>query len=154
MQTIASRSRELFESGFFCAESVLLAVAEHEGIESDLIPRMATGFCGGMSRSSGLCGALTGGIMALGLLYGRDTPESSRDTVYSLVQQLVRDFKERFGSHNCTELLGCDLSTPQGRETFDAQGLLMTRCVSLTEEAAAMTARLIEEHEVGASTEE
>ena len=38
------RSLELFRSGFFCAESVLLAIAESQGIQSDLIPRIATGF--------------------------------------------------------------------------------------------------------------
>jgi len=41
--TVANRSRQLFESGYYCAESVLLAVAESQGIKSDLIPKIATG---------------------------------------------------------------------------------------------------------------
>ena len=45
----SQRSRELFDSGFYCAESVLLAIAESQGIESDLIPRIATGFCSGIA---------------------------------------------------------------------------------------------------------
>jgi hypothetical protein len=47
---VARRSRELFESGFLCAESVLLAVSEAEGVRSDLIPKIATGFCSGMDK--------------------------------------------------------------------------------------------------------
>jgi hypothetical protein len=54
----SQRSVELFRSGFFCAESVLLAIAESQGIESDLIPRIATGFCSGISRTGGACAEL------------------------------------------------------------------------------------------------
>ena len=36
------RSRELFQSGLYCAESVLQAIAESQGIQSDLIPRIAS----------------------------------------------------------------------------------------------------------------
>jgi len=48
----AQRSGELFDSGFWCAESVLLAVAESKGIKSDIIPKIATGFCAGISRTN------------------------------------------------------------------------------------------------------
>lgn len=42
MDKISQRAGEVFESGYYCAESVLLAVAESRGIESELIPRIAT----------------------------------------------------------------------------------------------------------------
>jgi len=60
-ERVSQKSRELFDSGFYCAESVLLAIAGHKGIQSDLIPGIATGFCSGMSRTCGMCGAVTGG---------------------------------------------------------------------------------------------
>ncbi len=53
---------------------MLLAVAESEGIQSDFIPKIATGFCGGVSRTCGMCGAVSGGIMAIGLFAGRNAP--------------------------------------------------------------------------------
>jgi dihydrofolate reductase len=37
---------------------VLLAIAESQGIQPDLIPRIATGFCSGISRTGGMCGAV------------------------------------------------------------------------------------------------
>jgi hypothetical protein len=52
----SQRSLELFTSGYFYAESVLLAIAESRGIQSDLIPRRATGFCSGIARTGGMCG--------------------------------------------------------------------------------------------------
>jgi hypothetical protein len=48
---VASKSREHFISGYYCAESVLLAVSEAKGIQSDLIPKIASGFCSGMART-------------------------------------------------------------------------------------------------------
>ena len=48
---IARQSVEHFKSGYFCAESVLLAVSEHYGIKSSFIPGIATGFCSGTSRT-------------------------------------------------------------------------------------------------------
>jgi C_GCAxxG_C_C family probable redox protein len=142
MEDVARRSRELFESGYFCAESVLLAVAEHSGIQSDIIPRIATGFCGGISRTSGLCGALTGGVMALSMLYGRNRPGDSRDKNYELVQRLIHEFNVTFGSLKCTDLVGCDISTEAGYETFQEKNLIR-KCAGFTEEATSIVMRLI-----------
>ena len=58
------RSKQLFESGYGCAESVLLAVCESKGIQSVLIPRIASGFCGGVANTNGMCGTVAGGILA------------------------------------------------------------------------------------------
>jgi C_GCAxxG_C_C family probable redox protein len=59
----SQRSIELFTSGYFCAESVLMAIAESQGIQSDLIPKIATGFCSGIARTGSICGAVCGAIM-------------------------------------------------------------------------------------------
>ncbi len=109
MDKISQRAGEVFESGYYCAESVLLAVAESRGIESELIPRIATGFCGGMSRTCGTCGAVSGGVMAIGLCLGRTAPGESVAPAYSAVGKFSEKFKARFGSINCKDLTGCDL---------------------------------------------
>ena len=53
---VAQRSEALFQQGFCCAESVLQAIAESRGIQSELIPRIATGLCGGIAKTGGVCG--------------------------------------------------------------------------------------------------
>jgi C_GCAxxG_C_C family probable redox protein len=132
------RCKELFDSGMYCAESVLQAVAEACGVMDPLIPRIATGFCGGISRTSGMCGALAGGIMALGLLTGRSSPQESKDCCYALTHNLVQRFRERFGSTQCTDLLGCDISTADGTASFKAGGLEKTICGPVTRQAAGL----------------
>ncbi|MBW8011897.1 MAG: C_GCAxxG_C_C family protein [Chloroflexi bacterium] len=95
------RSIELFKSGMYCAESVLKVVAEANVIESDLIPAIATGFCSGIARTGGLCGAVSGGILGLGLITGRNSPGESVEKNYTQVQELIKKFEEKFGDTNC-----------------------------------------------------
>jgi C_GCAxxG_C_C family probable redox protein len=140
---IEKRAEELFGSGLYCAESVLLSVAEHAGIASPLIPKIATGFCGGMSRTRGMCGAVNGGVMALGLLFGRNNPELPVDAVYGKVQQFLNTFHEEYGSINCFELIGVDLGTERGREQFKQMGIRST-CRGFTGGAARMVAEIIQ----------
>lgn len=138
------RSRELFHSGFYCAESVLMAIAESRHIQSDLIPRIATGFCSGMARTGGQCGAVSGAIMAINLFKGRQSPTESVEGSYALVRELMKQFAERFGSTNCRMLLGCDLDTPEGQQTFRADQLI-ERCYDYAEGATWIAMSLLEE---------
>ncbi len=139
----AKRSGELFDSGYYCAESVLLAVAESKGIKSDLIPKIATGFCGGISRTCGLCGAAAGGIMVLNIMTGRNSPHESVEENYALVQKFLDMFESEYGSTNCRKLTGCDLGTQEGQEKFYS-GDQMEKCKDYTEGAARMVMSLIE----------
>ena len=118
------RSLELFRSGYFCAESVLQAIAENQDIQSDLIPKIATGFCSGISRTGGMCGAVSGGIMGIGLVAGRNSPAESFEPTYAFVQQLINAFLEQFCSVNCRQLMGCDLATESGQRYFMENNLM------------------------------
>lgn len=138
----ASKSRELFESGLYCAESVLISLAEGQGIKSDLVPRIATGFCSGVSRTCGTCGAVSGAILGLGLAVGRDSPDESVEECYALVNELVDGFQAKFWSINCAQLTGCDLATDEGQRAFEEQGQI-ERCFQYVEEAARMAMRMI-----------
>ena len=131
-----------FESGYYCAESILLAVAEAKGIQSDLIPRIATGLCSGVARTCGVCGAVNGGIMALNLLTGQSSPNESVEENYAAVQKLLSAFEDKFGSTNCQELIACDLGTRKGQETFEANNL-DEQCKRYTEQATRLTMQLL-----------
>ena len=139
----AKRSRELFDSGYYCAESVLLAIAENKGITSELIPKISTGFCSGISRTCGLCGAVAGGMLALNIMTGRNSPHESVEKNYAIVRKFIEIFESEFGSTNCRQLTGCDLGTQEGQKKFYS-GDQMEKCKDYTEEAARMAMSLIE----------
>lgn len=121
-----------------------MAVAEKHNIQSDIIPGIASGFCGGMSRTAGLCGALVGGIMALGILYGRKSSDDSPKKIYALSERLVHDFETRFGSRNCSDILGCDISTREGEAIFEANKLAKTVCLDATVQATDLVMQVLE----------
>jgi C_GCAxxG_C_C family probable redox protein len=112
---------------------VLLSVSESKNLQSDLIPRIGTGFCGGMSRTQGACGALIGGVMALNIFFGRDNPSLPLDQSYPPIQELVSWFNGTFGSTNCMKLIDCDLATEEGRKKFIEENVLVT-CKKFTRE--------------------
>jgi C_GCAxxG_C_C family probable redox protein len=120
-------------------------VAESKGIQSDIIPKIATGFCGGISRTCGMCGAVSGAIMALNIFYGRNIPNEPADENYIAVRKLLGEFEKRFGSSNCKELTGCDLGTQEGHDTFISSRKLIEQCKEYVEEATRMAMSIIEE---------
>lgn len=145
MMTIPApqRGRELFESGYCCAESVLLALAEHQGIESDLLPGIARGLCGGMARTCRECGAVTGAILGLGLAQGPRVLGSLVDPLYESVQAVLAGFEAQFGTTNCQQLTGVDLGTPEGQQAFGDQGK-MADCLNYVEQATRLALAQIE----------
>lgn len=78
-----------YEQGFHCGESVVRAIND---VVSTPLPRevmrMASGFCEGIGGSRCLCGALAGGVMAAGLLSGRDTPQDRWEPSYDAAAEL------------------------------------------------------------------
>ena len=103
---------EIFDSGLTCTEAVAMAGMKRLGRQSDLIPRIATGFGGGLSRTKSVCGALTGGVLVLSAAFGRDKLGDDRDVLVSKVLSLVEGFRARFGGDNCFTLTGLDFNDP------------------------------------------
>jgi C_GCAxxG_C_C family probable redox protein len=145
IDTVAQRSGKLFDSGLYCAESVLQSIAESKGINSELIPRIATGLCSGVARTCRTCGAVSGGIMAISLFFGRSSPDDSVEKIYYIVQDFLETFEERFEITNCKDLTGCDLGTEEGQKFFDENNLVVN-CHEYTVEATRMALTLIEEY--------
>ena len=140
-QTVPARALELFDSGLYCSESVLLAMAEAQGLQGGVIPRIATGLGAGMGRTGGMCGAVSGAILAIGLTAGREAADQSVEPAFGMVQTLLREFEARHGSTSCPALIECDLSTAEGQQTF-VQEHRMERCRQYVEDAARIVAGL------------
>ena len=69
---IAKDAEDLFRGGFFCSEAVVSSIRSN--FEMDVpeeVIAMASGFPIGIGRSKCLCGAVSGGVMAIGLVFGR-----------------------------------------------------------------------------------
>ena len=94
-----------------------------------------------------VCGACTGALMVLGLLYGQtekgDT--ASKIRAYDAAEAFLDRFAERNGSYRCNDLLGCDIRTEEGVQYARSRNLFRTLCPKMVEEAVGILEGIIRE---------
>ena len=108
------KSADMLGNGFHCSQCVLSHCAQRLGMDAKQALRLAAGLGGGCFHG-GTCGAVTGAVMTLGLVYGFDEPNSAEKDA-CLVEK-VHEFEDRFekaqGALSCKELLGgYDMADP------------------------------------------
>ncbi|MGI6120942.1 MAG: C-GCAxxG-C-C family protein [Saccharofermentanales bacterium] len=93
------------KGGFNCAESVFRVLCARGVIDAPVeYSKILSGFGGGMQQGY-ICGAIVGGVMALGWVYGRTNLTESRDPSACAVKEFLARFKERFGEpYECDTL--------------------------------------------------
>ncbi len=136
---------ERFQKGHSCSQAVFTSLAEPLGLDYETALRIASGFGGGMGRMGATCGAVTGAFMAFGLQSGGIDPEAKEETS-RLVNRFVEVFRERHPSINCRDLIGCDLSTDEGRQQAKAKDTHNTICTGLVRGAAQIAEELLGEN--------
>jgi C_GCAxxG_C_C family probable redox protein len=122
---------------------VLLAVCQHLDIQDDAVPRIATAFGGGIGGTGSVCGALVGGVMAIGLREGRRDASERDARAYRLTQELRRRFEAAMGHVDCRTLTGMDLSTAEGARAFYKSDVLKTVCMPAVAVAYRTTLELL-----------
>jgi C_GCAxxG_C_C family probable redox protein len=123
-----------------------LSIKEYLGIQDSLIPKMASGFGGGIGRKGSLCGAFTGSIMAIGMKMGR-TDHTDREAllkVYEKCQEFWEKFEKEFGSRDCYSLIGYHLNDPEELKRWIELGG-REKCAGIVEKTAQMLCAFIGE---------
>ncbi len=134
-----------FARGFNCAQSIFSAFAGRYGISSEFAVRLSAPFGAGMGRQGEVCGALTGALMVLGLQYGREQPGDKED-IYRITHEFILQFQQRHGAIRCRELLGQDISTPEGLQSAREKDLFTGVCPMLIDETAKALMKYLSEY--------
>ena len=132
-----------FQEGCNCAQAVFATFAERLGMDGEIAIRAATAFGAGIARRGGMCGAVSGGLMVIGLAYGGGTPEA-KNHVYALANEFMRRFEGLHGSLLCNELTGIDICDPVARQTGHDQGVYARLCPHFVEAAASLLVELLD----------
>jgi C_GCAxxG_C_C family probable redox protein len=145
MSSNADKAEAMFLEGYNCAQSVLGCCGERFGLDRQTALRMGEAFGGGMGRMGLTCGAVTGALMAIGLKHAKLTPDDhrSREKSIQLVRRFRQAFEARHGSISCRELLGCDISTPDGYQQAVEKKLFREVCPKLVRDAAEIVEQLL-----------
>jgi C_GCAxxG_C_C family probable redox protein len=140
-----------------CAQTALAAVFDTLGIENDDVFRSASGLADGLGLTGdGSCGALVGGALAIGYLFGRkrqDLPDMMKPMKsYLLVKQLHDAFVEKYGCCRCadlqTSMMGRTFHLLNPKEFKEAMEFgMMEYCSKVVGTAAQMATRIILEEQ-------
>jgi C_GCAxxG_C_C family probable redox protein len=141
----AERAVSVFLDGFSCSQAVLSTYGTQFGLDRQIALRVAGAFGSGMGRMGEICGAVTGAFMVIGLKYGQTRVEDkeSKERAYRLVKEFVNKFKSRNKSIVCRELLGCDLSTPEGIKLAKEKKLFINLCPKFVQDAAEIIDQIL-----------
>jgi C_GCAxxG_C_C family probable redox protein len=137
-------AKQQYAQGYSCSQSVLLAFAEELGVSKEVAARVAAGFGGGMGRSGRTCGAVSGALMVIGLVQGTADPTDkvTKEKTYALTRRMLTEFRKQRGGLDCQELIGMDISTPEGYALAREKGLF-SGCAAYVEASARILAGLL-----------
>ena len=134
-------------------------------LRNDDIFRAASGLGGGVGLTcKGHCGALTGGVMVLNQLYGRELseiadPERKRAVAFRLAEKMAQRFLAEYGTIICEEIhkkvMGRPFSLldPVDKEAFEDAGGHTTACPSVVGNGVRWAAELLLEEREKAQDE-
>ncbi len=136
---------QIFRDGFSCSQAVVAAFSESLGLEREIALKISQAFGGGMARLGLTCGAVTGALLVIGLKHGRTRPddEAAKEKTYALALEFISRFKARHGTIVCRDLIGADLSTPEGHDEAQARGVFETLCPKFVGSAAEILEQIL-----------
>ena len=74
---------QLFLDGCSCSQAVMAAFCDLTGMDRSTALRLSAPFGGGIGRMREVCGAVSGMMMVVGLLYGFEPSEGSTCLLYT-----------------------------------------------------------------------
>ena len=144
------QAAKLFTEGYNCAQAVIMVFADVIGMDEKLCARLSSSFGGGMGRQREVCGAVSGMLMVLGVLYGYEEnaeDDAQKKQLYKDVQALAGKFREECGSIICREILKNPPSDPNPTPRT-AEFYRQRPCARMVMTAARLLDEFIAEHPI------
>ena len=133
-----------------CSRCVLKGLQDHLDLGDGVTLRASTPFAAGIAMRGETCGALLGGLLAVGVVTASEDLEDSHALNNSLAAELrlIRMVEKEFGSTNCakiqTDKLGksYNIADPEQYQAFIEAGGYV-ECPKVVGKIARMTAEFI-----------
>jgi C_GCAxxG_C_C family probable redox protein len=129
-----------------CAQSTFTAFSSDFGVDEKTAFNLTQAFGGGM-HIDGVCGAVTGAYLALGLAnpIDKEDPKKSGEKFNALIAEFNHRFKEMHGALTCTELLGYNLTVPEQAAKAREIGIFTEKCPVFVRDAAQIVEDLLKQ---------
>ena len=138
-------AKDYFTQKYNCSQSTFAPFVQHLGMDVDLAFRVATPFGGGLGHMGQVCGAVSGGLMALGLAKGNAVVDrEQKHACYQLAAEFQTRFEEAHGDVLCPRLLGLDLGDAVQLQQARDQNLFAEVCPQFIETAVRLMTEILE----------
>lgn len=142
LQKVRETGEGYFDRGeFFCSEAVVKTINDLlDEPYDESVTKLASGFPIGVGKSGCLCGAVSGGVMALGMVYGRKHGEEMNEKMFPMAADLHDHIKDLYKSTCCRVMTrNFEFASPERKN----------HCVKITGEVAAYVAeKLLEDGKI------
>lgn len=144
--TKKEKAVDLYSKGFLCSQAVLASYADECGISEVQALKLGSCFGSGM-RQGEVCGAVSGALMVLGLLYSKyeKVEPISRESTNVVNDLFLKKFKQECGSYICNDLLGADIRTPEGMVYIKEHHLFGEFCPKMVAKAVEILEEILSE---------
>ncbi|MBD5526308.1 MAG: EAL domain-containing protein [Lachnospiraceae bacterium] len=146
--THKEKAEQLLHQQYHCSQALFGAYAEELGLDLKTAFKISTCFGGGM-RQGGTCGCITAGLLVLGLAMGFYDAQDKEREIYGnkKTAEFIRMFEERMqGDVFCRDILGEDISKPEGMAAIRKEGLILKKCPRALTVAIDILDELLEEY--------
>jgi len=133
-----------------CAQVVVQTFLDVLGVQNEALSMAASPFVGGLSLTGNNCGAIIGGLMVLGSVYGRKDLEEGMPGLLKGIKpmrKLIKSFSDKHGTVNCRDLTGVLLADSLQAQGYFAAGGLQ-RCAGMMGDVAAWVGEVLYEEQL------
>ena len=141
LKKVQKDAEDNFRGGFFCCEALMAAIRSNFELDvPEEVIAMSSGMAVGIGRSGCCCGAFNGGVLALGMIFGRTVPKGPTDPVVNKVMAMTKELHDWFKVANGKNAICCRVLT---REFDMGKGEHKEQCIRFTGLCAWKVAEII-----------
>jgi C_GCAxxG_C_C family probable redox protein len=123
-------AKKFFAGKYNCTQSVMKSILLGMKMDFDEIMPLAAGLGAGVAHEGNVCGAVTGAIIALGVIEGKSKTDAleQKEAAYASGEEFIRRFKKIHGTIHCDSLTGIEMRDIEARESASEDGLFERVC--------------------------
>jgi len=138
---IQKKAEGLYRGGFFCCEAVMSVIRSEFQVDvPEEVIALSSGMSIGVGRSGCICGALNGGVMALGMFFGRTEQLGPKDPGVNRLMAMTNELHDWFRDNNGKHAACCRVLT---REFDMGKGEHKEQCIGFTGICAGKVAEIL-----------
>lgn len=140
-RAVQQEAEKKFKNGYYCCEAIMSALLDKLKLD---VPKeviaMSSGMAVGAGKAGCVCGAFNGGVLALGMFFGRTEQNGPSDPKSVKCLELTKELHDWFKIENGKNAICCRVLT---KEFDKAQGEHKEQCIFFTGICAWKVAQII-----------